>query len=57
MSGQSCLRDKQAYLVITPFGDVGKQPPVTSSGGCGAARRALCDPFPSSAQPRPMSAT
>lgn len=32
------------YLVITPFGDVCKQPRATQSGRCGATRRTLCDP-------------
>lgn len=32
------------YLVVMPFGDVCKQPRATSSGRCGAVRKALRDP-------------
>lgn len=33
--------DREFYPVIMPFGDVCKQPRATSSGRCGALRKAL----------------
>lgn len=35
---------RTAYLVTRPFDDVGEQPRATSSGRCGAVRKALRDP-------------